>query len=192
MTEERKERRARQANAIRVKASLPRMPMEEFDCRYKQPYFVANHTSLAATEFLTQEMFCEECMQPAHGGLAAHVLYVTIENDPLRNFWKLATLHCYGCGFEEIVPLSEPKFTPSDFNELGLTPSPAAIQDVWRDAYAKQHGEYSATHQRIQQQQQAAHRQVQESNFQRQMLQQLQDHTAHMNLSDKLTTPIKR
>jgi RNase P subunit RPR2 len=170
MTDETKQRRRTQANAIRVLASPARLPMEEFKRHYQKRHVIIDEKARDAIEQSTQEMFCDECIEPMpHGGMSAHILHVAIDNDPLGNFWKLATLRCYGCGFEEHVPLDKPIFEPKDFNdigEMGMTPlAPGMIHTVnppmigtpipgqyvdtrnpWKEEYRAQHQVYARNH----------------------------------------------
>lgn len=123
MTDETKARRRTQANAIRVLASPARLPMEEFKRHYQKRHVIIDEKAREALEQATQEMFCDECTEPMpHGGMSAHILHVSINDDPLGNFWKLATMRCYGCGLEEHVPLDKPVFDPKDFNDIGMMP----------------------------------------------------------------------
>jgi hypothetical protein len=119
MTESNKERRARVANDIRVKASPIRMPLNEFNDRYRGRQVIGTYAQREEVEKITQEMFCDECMksvtpQVADGPTEGTLLHVTIEDDPLGNFWKLATMRCHHCGFHEHVPLTTPQFSPDD------------------------------------------------------------------------------
>lgn len=151
MTEEQKERRRKQANAIRVLASPMHMPLEEFEKRFIDRWIIADMKARDEVERTTQEMFCDECLSPIPNtaGITANVLHVTIENDPLRNFWMLATMRCYGCGFEEIVPLGQPEFTADDFNMGVSTPAPIfgppPFQGVshWMQEYERQRGVFA-------------------------------------------------
>jgi RNase P subunit RPR2 len=151
MTDETKARRRTQANAIRVLASPARLPMEEFKRHYQKRHVIIDEKAREAMEQATQEMFCDECTEPMpHGGMSAHILHVSINDDPLGNFWKLATMRCYGCGLEEHVALDKPVFDPKDFNEIGMVPmaprigTPIAGQAVdprnpWKEEYRAQH-----------------------------------------------------
>lgn len=126
------ERRRKQVNAIRVKASPQRMSSEEFKRQYKEPHVIFNADMRDEEEKQRQEMFCDECLVPMqHNGIKAYLLHVTIEDDPLRNFWKLATLRCYGCGFTEIVPLDKPQFTSEELKAFtSPVMHPGAIQSI--------------------------------------------------------------
>jgi RNase P subunit RPR2 len=184
MTEEQKERRRKQANAIRVLASPVHMPMEEFQNRYLKQHFLISNVARRTIEHSTQHMFCDECVEEQHGGLALRYLHVTIEDDPLRNFWKLATMRCYGCGFEEIIPLERPAFAPDDFNTVGVmspghivpykpTLTSQIVNDPWTQEYEHQRQVFA-------QQAQAAQA-ARQSAIQQQQLAQM----AQMKLAEK-------
>lgn len=123
MTEEPQARRRRVANKIRVKASPVRMPIDDFNRTFRQPQVIPVASMREQIEEQSQQMFCDCCIKHADigtqaGALEATVLHVTIEDDPLRNYWKLATLRCYGCGFQEMVALDTPQFDPGEVNKL--------------------------------------------------------------------------
>jgi hypothetical protein len=144
--------------------------MEEFKRHYQKRHVIIDEKAREALEQATQEMFCDECTEPMpHGGMSAHILHVAINDDPLGNFWKLATMRCYGCGLEEHVPLDKPIFDPKDFNdigEMGMTPlAPGMIHTVnppmigtpipgqyvdtrnpWKEEYRAQHQVYARNH----------------------------------------------
>lgn len=120
MTDE-QTRRRETANRIRVKASPARMGRAEFDSRYMERNVIISREEIEAR---CQEMFCDACAEPygTAGAMLLRTLHVSIEDDPLRNFWKLARLKCFGCGFEEYVPLDRPKFD---------NPTDEVVMDVW-------------------------------------------------------------
>lgn len=121
MTETNKERRVRVANKIRVLASPLRMPREQFEHRYMQRELLASPEARDQLENTTQEMFCDECVKPGpHGSIEVAPLHVLIEDDPLQNFWKIATLRCFCCGFNELVPLSKPDFSADPDPSMNL------------------------------------------------------------------------
>lgn len=71
------------------------------------------------------------------------LLHVKIDEDPLRNFWKLAEVRCFSCGFTELVPLDTPDFSaPSNAGSLlgasSLTASVVSAPDPYQ-LEAKQH-----------------------------------------------------
>jgi hypothetical protein len=123
MTEEPQARRRRVANKIRIKASPLRMPIDDFNRTFRQPQVIPAESMREQIEEHSQQMFCDCCIRHADigtqaGALEGTVLHVTIEDDPLRNYWKLATLRCYNCGFQEMVALDTPTFNPGEADKL--------------------------------------------------------------------------
>jgi hypothetical protein len=114
--EETKARRVAVANKIRVKASPLRMPLDEFNATFKERQVLADAKQRDEMESATQQMFCDACLTENldnFGRLEGTLLHVRMEDDPLGNFWKLATMRCFNCGFHEHVPLTRPEFDPN-------------------------------------------------------------------------------
>ncbi len=153
MTDDAKTRRRETANRIHVKASPVRMSREEFQERFVRQQVVID---LPGVENTCQEMFCGECAKPYgdKGALLVRQLHVTIDDDPLKNFWKLATLKCFGCGFSEIVPLETPNFSSLDIDIVMRN------TDVWEDARRKFQEKEKQEYERKRQTQMAQHQQI--------------------------------
>lgn len=83
------------------------MTVEEFNDTFIEPFVLLDRATYERT---TQTMLCDNCAEAYGDGGAVLIrrLHVTIEDDPLGNFWKLAQLRCHVCGFNEHVPLDKP------------------------------------------------------------------------------------
>jgi RNase P subunit RPR2 len=92
----------------------------EFDITYKQ-FHVVRREVMTDTEESGKVMFCPACHEQVDDTLVAvRKLYVTYEEDPLRNYRALVTLGCKGCGWSEIVPVeSPPPLSDEDKKVLG-------------------------------------------------------------------------
>lgn len=150
MSEENKEYRRKQANAIRIRASVVHMPLDAFQKKYQQRHVVTTRDEFERIERITGELFCNECVEvAAYGLITAHLLHATIEADPLKNFWRLCTVQCYGCGFNEIIALDKPMFTAEEL-ECATKPGqfintlrPAMINTAHDEIVADRNDSYS-------------------------------------------------
>jgi RNase P subunit RPR2 len=112
-------RRAR-LTVIRPTNAPDMLSKRDFDTTYKQ-FHVVRREVMTDVEESGKVMFCPACHEQVDDTLvAARKLYVTYEEDPLRNYRALVTLGCKGCGWSEIVPIeSPPPLSDEDKKVLG-------------------------------------------------------------------------
>jgi len=102
------------------KESPKQLPEDEWNRQYISPWQLVNMQHLR-NALHPQEghnaIYCRVCLEHRkHQRIRAWKLYVTWEDDPLKNFPCLIHLVCHNCDFEQFVPMPEgkdPRYRPT-------------------------------------------------------------------------------
>lgn len=113
-TDQARELRRARLTVVRPHNAPNSIGKAQFDATYKEQHVVVRET-MTEVEETDHVMFCPACQEQMDDALvAARKLYVTYEEDPLRNYRALATMACKGCGWTEIVPIESPAALTAD------------------------------------------------------------------------------
>lgn len=107
-TDQARELRRARLTVVRPHNAPNSIGKAQFDATYKEQHVVVRET-MTEVEETDHVMFCPACQEQMDDALvAARKLYVTYEEDPLRNYRALVTASCKGCGWNEIIPIEGP------------------------------------------------------------------------------------
>lgn len=107
-TDQARELRRARLTVVRPHNAPNSIGKAQFDATYKEQHVVVRET-MTEVEETDHVMFCPACQEQMDDALvAARKLYITYEEDPLRNYRALVTASCKGCGWNEIIPIEGP------------------------------------------------------------------------------------
>lgn len=107
-TDQARELRRARLTVVRPHNAPNSIGKAQFDATYKEQHVVVRET-MTEVEEEEHTMFCPACQEQMDDTLvAARKLYITYEEDPLRNYRALVTASCKGCGWNEIIPIEGP------------------------------------------------------------------------------------
>ena len=107
-TDQARELRRARLTVVRPHNAPNSIGKAQFDATYKEQHVVVRET-MTEVEETDHVMFCPACQEQMDDTLvAARKLYITYEEDPLRNYRALVTASCKGCGWNEIIPIEGP------------------------------------------------------------------------------------
>lgn len=106
-TDEARDFRRARLPKVRPTAAPKMMSMREFRTEYAS-FHVVCRSEMPDVEENSQVMFCPAC-QVSYGPdmVKARKLHVGYEKDPLGNYAMLASLRCFGCDWQEIIPVED-------------------------------------------------------------------------------------
>lgn len=107
-TDQGRELRRARLTVVRPHNAPSSISKSQFETIYREQHVVVRET-MTEVEEEEHTMFCPACQEQMDDTLvAARKLYITYEEDPLRNYRALVTASCKGCGWNEIIPIEGP------------------------------------------------------------------------------------
>lgn len=108
-TFEEREARRKLLTEIRPSAAKEYYSGSAFEADYKSAHVVRTD-AIPDVQKKLRLFFCPCCQKqvPNTDLTEVHVAYAQYDEDPLRNYSALVTLRCFGCGWNEIIPVSGP------------------------------------------------------------------------------------
>lgn len=108
-TFEEREARRKLFTEIRPSASKEYYSGKAFEDDFRSAHVVRTD-AIPDVQKKLRLFFCPCCQKqiPNTDLSEVHVAYAQYDEDPLRNYAALVTLRCFGCGWNEIIPVSNP------------------------------------------------------------------------------------
>jgi hypothetical protein len=114
-TEEARAHRRLRLVQIKPTAAPRSMSQKDFCEDYVDGQIIAA-ADIPSVEESDNEMFCPACQKPSRfpGMMRVNQLHVTYEKDVLGNYPLIASTKCFGCGWEELIPVVVPEVTAEE------------------------------------------------------------------------------
>jgi hypothetical protein len=107
----------RRLRLVQIKpTAAPRSMSQKDFCEDYVDGQIIRAADIPSVEESDNEMFCPACQKPSRfpGMMRVNQLHVTYEKDVLGNYPLIASTKCFGCGWEELIPVVVPEVTAEE------------------------------------------------------------------------------